>query len=109
MLSVHGHKLKVVATDGMELRDPVMADSVIVTTGERYDFELEATNVVDNYWIEAKTLEVGYPTSFAIVVELLYVRRNRRLIRDGEKGVRGYRGGGEEGDYIPIATLSPPE
>ena len=33
-----------------------------------------------------------------------------RLIRDGEKGGRGYGGGGEgEGDYIPIATLSPPE
>ena len=31
-----------------------------------------------------------------------------RLIRDGEKGVTGYGGGGE-GDYIPIATLSPPE
>ena len=32
------------------------------------------------------------------------------LIRDGEKGVGG--GGmevGEEGDYIPIVTLSPPE
>ena len=33
-----------------------------------------------------------------------------RLIMDGEKEGRGYRGGGEgEGDYIPIATLSPPE
>ena len=34
-----------------------------------------------------------------------------RLIRDGEKGV-GVEGGmevGEQGDYIPIATLSPPE
>ena len=33
-----------------------------------------------------------------------------RLIRDGEKGgvCRG-GGGGGEGDYIPIATLSPPE
>ena len=33
-----------------------------------------------------------------------------RLIRDGEKGGGG--GGmevGEEGDYIPVATLSPPE
>ena len=26
-----------------------------------------------------------------------------RLIRDGEKGGKGYRGGGE-GDYTPIAT-----
>ena len=32
-----------------------------------------------------------------------------RLIRDGEKGGKGYGGGGGEGDYIPIATLSPPE
>ena len=36
-----------------------------------------------------------------------------RLIRDGEWG-RGGGGGGDvevggEGDYIPIATLSPPE
>ena len=28
---------------------------------------------------------------------------------DGEKGGGGLEGGGEEGDYIPIATLSPPE
>ena len=32
-----------------------------------------------------------------------------RLIRDGEKGEGVWRWGPEEGDYIPIATLSPPE
>ena len=32
-----------------------------------------------------------------------------RLIRDGEKGGGGFMEVGEEGDYIPIATLSPPE
>ena len=34
-----------------------------------------------------------------------------RLIRDGEKRVGGWGGMEveEEGDYIPIATLSPPE
>ena len=34
-----------------------------------------------------------------------------RLIRDGEKGGGGEGGMevGGEGDYIPIATLSPPE
>ena len=37
------------------------------------------------------------------------------LISDGKKGGRGFGGGGRggegegEGDYIPIATLSPPE
>ena len=46
-----------------------------------------------------------------------------KLVRDGENGGRGYKGGGKgvwrrgeggmevggEGDYIPTATLSPPE
>ena len=32
-----------------------------------------------------------------------------RLIRDEEKGGEGVMEVGEEGDYIPIATLSPPE
>ena len=32
-----------------------------------------------------------------------------RLIRDGEKGGKGDMDVGEEGDYIPLATLSPPE
>ena len=32
-----------------------------------------------------------------------------QLIRDGEKGGEGGMEVGEEGDYIPIATLSPPE
>ena len=33
---------------------------------------------------------------------------NLRLIRDGEKG-RGGMEVGDNGEYIPIATLSPPE
>ena len=37
---------------------------------------------------------------------VLNVHRNQRLIRDGKKGGMEV---GEEGDYIPIATLSPPE
>ena len=32
-----------------------------------------------------------------------------RLIRDGENGGKGDREVGGEGDYRPIATLSPPE
>ena len=31
------------------------------------------------------------------------------IISDGEKGGKGGMEVGEEGDYIPIATLSPPE
>ena len=42
---------------------------------------------------------------------VLNVHRNHKVIRDGKKGV-GWGVGmevGEEGDYIPIATLSLPE
>jgi len=31
------------------------------------------------------------------------------LIRDGEKGALGVMEVWEEGDYIPVATLSPPK
>ena len=40
---------------------------------------------------------------------VLNVHRNVRLIRDGEKAEEGGMEVGGEGDYIPIATLSPPE
>ena len=39
---------------------------------------------------------------------LLYVHRSEVAYRDGEKGEGGMEVG-EEGDYVPIATLSPPE
>ena len=41
-----------------------------------------------------------------IVNRVLNVHRNHKAY-SGRGG--GYGGGGEEGDYIPIATLSPPK
>ena len=45
---------------------------------------------------------------------VLNVHRNTRLIRDGENGVgvgwgEGYGQVGEEGGYVYVATLSPPD
>ena len=43
---------------------------------------------------------------------LITSTETERLIRDGEKGGGREEGGmeaGKEGDYRPIATLSPPE
>ena len=39
---------------------------------------------------------------------VLNVHKNHGLIRDGGREERGMEVG-REGDYIPIATLSPPE
>ena len=39
----------------------------------------------------------------------VHINQTIRLVRDGEKVGKGVWRWGEEGDYIPIAILSPPE
>jgi FtsP/CotA-like multicopper oxidase with cupredoxin domain len=56
-VEVVGHKLTVIATDGYFIK-AVDVDYIIIHTGERYDFLLNATQTPDNYMIRAQTLEV---------------------------------------------------
>ena len=58
--SIDGHKLTVVGTDGYWIEPKMPIDYIIIHTGERYDFILEAnaTGVLDYYWIRAETLEI---------------------------------------------------
>ena len=58
--SIDGHNLTVVATDGHWI-EPVVVDFIIIHSGERYDFFLDAQqgdDGLDNYWMRAETLEV---------------------------------------------------
>ena len=55
-LEVEGHRVIVIATDGYFIT-PMEVDYIIVHSGERYDFLLNATQPADNYWIRASTLE----------------------------------------------------
>ena len=56
--SIDGHKLKVISTDG-SLIEPRVVDYIIIHTGERYDFVLEANwTSQDNFLIRAETLEI---------------------------------------------------
>ena len=58
-LSIDGHKLKVIATDG-HFVNPVDVDFLIVHSGERYDFLLETKNSsepMQNFMIRGETLE----------------------------------------------------
>ncbi|XP_042889082.1 laccase-like [Penaeus japonicus] len=50
VVSVDGHRLTVIATDGSEVI-PHAADSLVIYSGERFDVVLEADQPVDNYWI----------------------------------------------------------
>ena len=57
-VSVDGHELTVIASDGYDL-EPVVAESFIINPGERFDFEIMADQPVGNYWIRGITLEKG--------------------------------------------------
>lgn len=56
-ISVDGHNISVMATDGYDII-PHVVESFIINPGERYDFLLEATQTIDNYWIRANSIQV---------------------------------------------------
>ena len=53
-VSINGHKLKVMASDGY-LVEPVEVDYISLQSGERYDFLVEANQEIGNYWMKAET------------------------------------------------------
>ena len=58
-VSVDQHKLTVIATDGQDIKPIREVDYVIIQSGERYDFLLNADqDPTEYYWIRAETLEV---------------------------------------------------
>ena len=58
-ISVDGHSIVVVASDGFDIK-PKEVESLIINSGERYDFLLYANQTTNNYWIRAVSLEVKY-------------------------------------------------
>ena len=60
--SIDGHKLTVVNTDGYWIEPVKKVDYIIIHTGERYDFLLNATNTdgLNDYWVRAETLEIDF-------------------------------------------------
>ena len=60
--SIDGHKLTVVGTDGFWTKPLTPADYIIIHTGERYDFILEAKAKArsgEKFWMRAETLEIN--------------------------------------------------
>ena len=57
-LSIDDHSLNVISTDGSAVRTCTV-ESVIISTGERYDFWLNATNPggKGSFWIRLESLE----------------------------------------------------
>ncbi|XP_050711720.1 uncharacterized protein LOC126995868 isoform X4 [Eriocheir sinensis] len=50
IVSVDGHRLTIIATDGSPIK-PFATDSFVIYAAERFDVVIEANQTVDNYWI----------------------------------------------------------
>ena len=57
--SIDEHRLSLIALDGFLIEPVNPVDFIIIYSGERYDFVLEANRSSGNYWIRAETLEVN--------------------------------------------------
>ena len=59
-VSVDQHKLSVIAADGFFIRPVEQVDYIIIHSGERYDFLLNANqNPGQNYWMRVETIEIN--------------------------------------------------
>ncbi|KAK3102541.1 hypothetical protein FSP39_012062 [Pinctada imbricata] len=60
-MSVDNHMLTIIASDGFDVK-PMVVESFVINPGERFDFILNATENVANYWIRGQTLEINKET-----------------------------------------------
>ena len=65
-MSVDGHTLTVVASDGFDLT-PVQCESFIINPGERFDFLLTTNKPVDTYWVRVVSIEVSRSFFYHVV------------------------------------------
>ncbi|KAJ8311568.1 hypothetical protein KUTeg_010923 [Tegillarca granosa] len=86
-LSFDNHNLTIISSDGYNI-DPVIAESLIVQAGERYDVLVHADQPTGNYWIRARTIERGYDHKYTECVWFaeLKARTNNDTAPEVRKG-----------------------
>ncbi|CAL1684661.1 unnamed protein product [Lasius platythorax] len=55
LLTVEGHNLTIIAADGVPVK-PIVVNSIISVSAERYDFVINTNNRVDSYWIQLRAV-----------------------------------------------------
>ena len=69
-VSIDGHMLRLVATDGYDV-DPMLFNMVVINVGETIDFDMWANSTVDRYWLRANT-EASGDTNHEIRAVVIY-------------------------------------
>ncbi|XP_077977301.1 uncharacterized protein LOC144432878 [Glandiceps talaboti] len=65
-VSIDQHELHVISVDGNSVKKE-LTEAIVINSGERFDFYIEATQKVDNFWIRAETLEKSDITGATII------------------------------------------
>lgn len=69
LLKFQEHFLRVIASDGIDFKHHIDVDGIYLTPGERYDFELKTTSVLQKYDIQMeKENEKGLVSSTQIFI-----------------------------------------
>ncbi|XP_029171325.1 laccase-1-like [Nylanderia fulva] len=71
LLTVEGHNLTIIAADGVPVK-PIVVDSIISASAERYDFVINTNNRVDSYWIQLRAVGSCERTSIQQLAILQY-------------------------------------
>ncbi|XP_076303578.1 uncharacterized protein LOC143221863 [Lasioglossum baleicum] len=77
-LSIQGHNLTVIATDGRPAK-PVVVNSIISLAGERYDFVLNANQPPGAYWIQLRGVGSCTNNKLQALAVLQYVNASATL------------------------------
>ncbi|KAG5671819.1 hypothetical protein PVAND_001994 [Polypedilum vanderplanki] len=101
LLEIEGHSMQIIASDSFDLQ-PVMIDSLVSTSGERYDFVLHANHQTgSSFWIRLRALglcEANKIEQFAVlayapssVSDLILTYPQRRFPKYAEPFVKNER------------------
>ncbi|CAH1791591.1 unnamed protein product [Owenia fusiformis] len=90
MISIDGHQLTVIATDGHDI-NPIVVDNIVIFSGERYDFVVHANqnSIASEFWIRGTAMEYDKP-------EFEYMDPNQEIL-----AILRYE---NSRDYIPTTS-----
>ncbi|XP_045202825.2 uncharacterized protein LOC123556290 [Mercenaria mercenaria] len=114
-ISVDNHTLTMIASDGNAF-EKIDVESFNIFAGERYDFVLNASNTVGNYWIRVRGLADCEPEHAKQVAVLRYEGAPEKNPVEGTSWLDGDRSGKKlnpwnrkgDGTHIPVTELRSP-
>ncbi|XP_046804177.1 laccase-14 [Lucilia cuprina] len=103
--SIENHKMLMISTDGNDI-EPIYADKFFMSSGERFDFVLEANQYPGNYWIKVKGYNdcANYSLYQGAILHYRGSSRNKAPLLQMSEATYGRQGPAE--NQIHVNTLA---